>query len=189
MGMLFDIFIYSFGNIPLGIFITIVGVGLMFFIIKSWFANRTFSLISLFIGMILFFFLSFQSILLCGAVTIRSYCPEVETAINTWEKNTPSNVELTPEDSQKILEQIQGEWPIVSRYISGADFRGYNSRNIGHAMASELRSHMNWYILRRTGWCLFFVILGAAIVIRSMENNGARNSHSRSRTTRRIYED
>lgn len=62
---------HSAGSMFLGIFITLAGVGLMFFLIKSWRRNATYTLLSFIVGGVLFFFLAFQSILLCGAVTIK----------------------------------------------------------------------------------------------------------------------
>ena len=92
MNALYTIISYSLGNLFLGVILTIAGVELMFFLIRSWFSNRTFTLFSYFVGIILFLFLSFQSVLFCGAITIKSYCDEVEMAINEWARNLPDDV-------------------------------------------------------------------------------------------------
>ena len=84
MGALFQIIAYSLGNLFLGVILTIVGVALMFVLIQSWRSNCTYTPLSYITGGILFLFLSFQAILLCGAVTIKSYSDDVEHAINGW---------------------------------------------------------------------------------------------------------
>lgn len=192
MGALYTIVSYSLGNLFLGILLTIVGVGLMFFLIRSWFSNSSFTPFSYIIGFVLFLFLSFQAVLLCGAVTIKSYCDEVEVAINEWVRNLPEDVRFDQESSQQILEQIQREWPLVGYFVGGADFTGHTPVNIAHAMISELHSFMNEFILRRIGWSILFVVIGALIVIKTMEHSQKQRNRVRyasSRSRRRRYDD
>ena len=60
MGALYTIISYSLGNLFLGVLLTIVGVGLMFFLIRSWFSNSSFTPLSYIIGFVLFLFLKFN---------------------------------------------------------------------------------------------------------------------------------
>lgn len=192
MNALYTIISYSLGNLFLGVILTIAGVELMFFLIRSWFSNRTFTLFSYFVGIILFLFLSFQSVLFCGAITIKSYCDEVEMAINEWARNLPDDVRFDKESSQQMLEQIQQEWPLVGYFVGGADFTGHTPVGIAHAMTDELQSFMNGFILRRIGWSLLFVVVGAFIVIRTMEHTRRqrnRSGYAPIRSRRRRYDD
>lgn len=195
MGVLFNIISYSLGNLFLGILLTIIGIALMYFLIQSWFSNSTFTPISYITGVILFFFLSYQAVLLCGAVTIKSYCDDVEIAINGWVKNISNDVRFDQESSQLILEQIREEWPLVSYFLGGADFTGHTSADIAQSMANEIHSYMNGFIFRRIGWSLLFVIGGAFIVIKTMEQtrrhnrSGHYSGRSNSGSRRRRYDD
>lgn len=177
----------------LGVILTIVGVALMFVLIQSWRSNCTYTPLSYITGGILFLFLSFQAVLLCGAVTIKSYTDDVEHAINGWVANVPSDVQFDQEASQNVLERITEEWPLVGYFVGGADFTGHTSESLGPAMAEELRSFMNYFILRRIGWSLLFIICGAVIVIKSMERVSRRSySSSRGRmagSRRKRYDD
>lgn len=181
MGALFQIVTYSLGNLFLGIILTILGVVCMFFLIQSWRSNCTYTPLSYITGGILFLFLSFQAVLLCGAVTIKSYTDDVEYAINEWVADVPSDVQFDQDASQNVLERITQEWPLVGYFVGSADFTGHTSDSIAPAMAEELRSFMNYFILRRIGWSLLFIICGAVIVIKSMERV-SRRSYSSSRT-------
>lgn len=194
MGALFQIVAYSIGNLFLGILLTVVGVILLFVLIQSWYRNSTFTPVSYIVGGILFLFLSFQSILLCGAVTIKSYSEDVEGAINSWVAEVPSDIPFNQEDSQHVLEQITEEWPLVGYFVGGADFTGHTSVTIAQAMAEELRSFMNYFILRRVGWSLLFIVCGVVIVIKSMERVSRRRYSSRrsmatGSSRRRRYDD
>ena len=192
MGSLYTIVSYSLGNLFLGILLTVVGVGLMFFLIRSWFSNSSFTPFSYIIGFVLFLFLSFQAVLLCGAVTIKSYGDEVEVAINEWVRNLPDDVRFNKASSQQVLEQIQQEWPLVGYFVGGADFTGHTPVDIAHAMTEELHSFMNGFILRRIGWSLLFVVVGAFIVIKTMEHTRRqrnRSGYAPIRSRRRRYDD
>lgn len=192
MGALLRIMYYSVGSMLLGVILTLAGIALMFFLIKSWRRNSTFTLSSFIVGGVLFFFLAFQSILLCGAVTIKSYGDDIEAAINSMVAGLPQETVLTQADSQQLLDAISSEWPLVGYYVNLADFRGHTPRTVAAAMADELDSYMNWYIFRRVCWSLLFVAVGAAVVIKTMDgkSGGRRVSSRRAPSTyRRIYDD
>lgn len=186
MGALINIFMYSIGSIFLGILLTVLGIVLMFVLIRLWWKKGNFTPMSFLVGAVLFFFLSFQSILLCGAVTIKSYCDDVEYAINRMVAPIPENTIFTQEDSQALLDEISMEWPLVGYYVNLADFEGHTPSTIASAMSDELRSYMNYFILRRIGWSLLFVIIGAVIVIKTISfNQGYSRKRGRVATTNR----
>ena len=193
MGILFNIISYSLGNLFLGILLTVIGVVLMFFIIQSWYSNSTFTSISYITGSILFLFLSFQVVLLCGAVTIKSYCDDVEITINNWIKNIPDDMQFNKESSQQILDQIRTEWPLVSYFVDKTDFTGHTPIDVAQSMKKEIRSFMNGFILRRIGWSLLFVACGAFVVIKTMEQSRQRQHHrskySTGQSRRKRYDD
>lgn len=188
MGALYNILSYSVGSLFIGIVITIAGVALMFYLIKSWYSNSTFTPLSFIIGAVLFCMLAFQSVLLCGAVTIKSYCTDVEVAIGNMVERVPELAHFDRGDSQQILDNISAEWPLVGYYLDWADFTGHTPVTIAHVMADEMRSYMNWFILRRLGWSLLFVVLGAFGVIKSMDV-ARRRSSGRHHARRRSYDD
>ena len=176
MGVLVDIFMYSLGHLFLGIFLTVIGVVLMFVLIKSWYKNAQYSVLSFIVGGILFLFLSFQSVLLCGAVSVKSYSAELQSTVNLWVQRLPSATTFTQQESQEILENLMEQRPLISHFIESADFTGHTPASIAEAMIDELNSFMNAYILRRVLWSLFFVVVSVIIVIKSMETY--RPSHS-----------
>lgn len=192
MSALFNIMFHSAGNLLLGVFITIVGVSLMFFLVKSWRHGSGFTPQSFIVGVILFFLLSFQTILLCGAITIKSYCDDIEIAVNNMVSGLQADTQFSQQDSQHILEQISMEWPLVGYYVNLADFQGHTPATIGKAMTDELRSYMDWFIIRRMCWCLFFVVAGMFVVLKTMGKDTGKLCTSKKRassTMRRIYDD
>lgn len=183
---IFSILFNSIGNLIWGVLLTVVGIALMFLIIKSWRKDAEFSPASYLVGIVLFFFLAFQSILMCGAITIKSGADEILSYINRMVEDIPEGIPFSTSNSQQILDNICDEYPIVGEYVDWADFEGHDSSDIADAMVEELNSFLNWYILRRIGWSVLFVVIGAVAVIKSMPNiYRNRRASSRPATSQR----
>ena len=181
----FEVLRYSLGSLFWGILLTLVGVGLLFFIIRGFYPRSTFTPLSFLVGAILFVLLAFQAVLLCGAVRIKGYSDEVRMCINRsipayWSGNT---VDLTPGECQELLDRVIEAYPLVGYYVDYADFRGFNTQNIADNMVDELHSYLNKFIWRRVGWSFLFVAIGAFIVIktldvyRAVKRGGRRRAH------------
>lgn len=186
MGALVNILSYSLGSIFCGILLTVVCMLLMFLLVKSWWKDAMLTPATYVSGAVLFFFLCFQSVLLCGAFTIKSYCSDVEDAINKLVEDLPEDMVFTCNDSQMILDNISQEWPLMGYYVNMADFRGHTPADIAKSMTDELNSFMNKFILRRLGWSLLFVIVGAFIAIKTISRRYQPHArHSRGARTGR----
>lgn len=177
---LFEILEYSLGSLFWGIFITLLGMALLFFLIRGFYPKSVFTPISFVVGVILFFFLSFQAILICGAVKIKSMSSELELTINSYIPDSwrTYDKDITVADSQQIVENLGVDYALFSHYIDTAEFRGYTANNIASAMVDEMHSFLNGFIWRRVGWCSFWIILGSFIVIRTL---GAQQCYQRRR--------
>lgn len=177
MGALFNILTHSLGSIFLGIFIAVAGVTLMFFIIHLWWRNSNFTPLSFFVAFVLFCLLSYQAVLICGAMTIKGYGDDVEHTINELVSQVPSDMQLSSEDAQVILDQISNEFPIVGYYVSRVESWGNTPATIAKSLVKALHRYLNWFILRRIGWCLLFIICGAVAVINTISReNKTRKS-------------
>lgn len=167
----FEILKYSIGSVFWGILFTVIGVGLLFFLIKGFYPKSTFTPLSFVVGAILFVLLCFQAILLCGAISIKGMSDDVLVYIHQclpsyWEGRA---VELTPGQCQELLDKTIEEYPLVGYYVGVADFKGFNSQNIAEAMVDELNSFLNKFIWKRVGWSCLFILTGAFIVIKTLE--------------------
>lgn len=183
MEALFNILAHSLGSIFLGIFIAIAGVVLMFFIIHSWWRNSNFTPLSFLVAFILFCLLSCQAILICGAITIKGYGDNVERTVNELASQMPSDMQLSSEDAQVLLDQVSNEFPIVGYYVSRVESWGNTPSTIAMSLVDALHRYLNWFILRRIGWCLLFIICGAVAVIStiSRENRTRKSPRYKSR--------
>ena len=95
MEALFNILAHSLSSIFLGVFIAVAGVALMFFIIHLWWRNSNFTPLSFLVAFILFCLLSFQVVLICGAMTIKGYGDDIERTVNELVSQMPSDMQLS----------------------------------------------------------------------------------------------
>lgn len=178
---LFEILKYSVGSLFWGILLTLLGMGLLFFLIKGFYPKSVFTPVSFLVGVILFFFLSIQSILICGAVKVKSMSAALETTVNSYIPDSwkLQNREITAADSQQIVENLGGDYALFSHYIDWADFHGHSANEVAAAMMDEMNSFLNAFIWRRVGWSLLFVLLGTFIVIRTLGTVQVYNRYRR----------
>lgn len=166
---LFDILRYSFSSAIWGILIAGACMALFVVLIKGWYKDATFSLVSYVIGAILFLFLSIQCILIVGSLKILDTTDYYEMEITRIvESSFDAADEVTMRQSDDIIKLIIDRYPLLHYYIGGGEFTGFTAKQLPHAIADELRSFMHWYIFRRILWCLGFVIVGAVCVIKSL---------------------
>lgn len=177
--MLFNILTNSIGSFLLGLFITLLSMGMLFFIIKSWYKNRDFTPLSFIIGGVLFLILSYHSIFICGAISIKGYGDDLEELVNNYVGNLSDNIVFSQEDTQIILDRLRNDLPLVGYYASYANFSGHTPRDIAESMNNRMQSYMNEYIIKHLLWLLFYVVVGAFLIIKTMEGTKTkrRSSH------------
>lgn len=129
--------------------------------------------------------LSYQAVLICGAITIKTYGDDVERTINELVGQVPSDMQLSSEDAQMILEQVSNEFPIVGYYVNKVESWGNTPSTIAKSLVDALHRYLNWFILRRIGWCLLFIVCSAVAVINTISREN-RNGKSPRYTYRRL---
>lgn len=197
MTAFFDIISFSAGSLFWGILVGLVCMTLFFLIIKGWYKHAEASPATYLVGGILFILLSIQCTLIAGAVKIINttdyYEEQLERIVN---QSTPTAAadsgkdilgnlmsmflgsnplgsgedrEVSKAESEKITEQLVEEYPILSNYFDYGEFTGYTVKELPHAMAETIVRYMKTFILYRLLWCLGFVVVGAILVIKTMQ--------------------
>lgn len=192
MDTLIYIFKYAIGSMLIGVILTALELALFFFIIRGWYRKRTFNAMSFVIGAILFVLLCFQNILLCGTIHIKGMGNKFETVLETCVEPylAEGDPMINPAQVDDIIfKDVAEQYPIIQCYVGSSYFRGYRASELPHVIVDTLNDYCNNYILRRIGWSLLFVIVGAVIVIKTMAVTIQRTSLRRHTTevSRRQY--
>lgn len=177
---LFDLLKFSFSSFVWGVLITVLFLILFFVLIKGWYRSATYTPLSYVVGVILFLFLSFQCTMIIGGMRINSLSQEYVVQLESWLSHnyTSGRDEVSRQASTRLVDKLIRENPILQYYVGGGEFSGYTAEQLPRAFADTLQTFIRWYIVRRLLWCLFFVAVGAFVVIRSMA--ASRQSRRRS---------
>lgn len=186
MGAIFNILTNSIGSLFLGLLISLAGVALVFFIIKSWYKNREYTPLSYLVGGVFFVILAYHAVVICGAVSIKGYGDDLEELVDTYVSGLSDNKVFSQEDTQAILERLNDDLPIVGYYANYADFSGHSPQDIAQSMNESMQSFMNEYIIKHLLWSLFLIIVGAFCIIKTME--GGRGSYGQKKVYTRMEE-
>lgn len=184
MGPLIDIINHSMGTLLWGVLIGAGCLVLFFLLIKGWYKDAHFTIVTYVVGAVLGCLLMIQCVLICGSISIlrlaHSYEP-ILTGIVEQIESIP-DAYISGEDSNAIVEELVAQTPLLGHYIGNGEFIGYKVSELPAAMVDELESYMGWYIFRRVLWCLGFVSVGAFIVIKTMEVSRGKSHRLREAT-------
>lgn len=166
----FEVLSYAIGSLFWILLFTVLILGLLFFLIKSFYAKQVYTPLSFIAGGILFSLLLFQAVCICGAFKLKSLAGDIELSINQYIPEELNSFEhkLTTDESQALVEKLKNDYPLFGN-IGEMDFRGRNMMQIAETIPAELYNFLNRYIWRRIGWSLFFIVLGVFIVIKTMD--------------------
>lgn len=176
------IFHYAISSMFIGVVLTILGILGFFLLIKGWYKDRTFNVASMIIGVALFFLLCIQNILLCGTIHIIRMSDTLENRMTEYVQPyvKAGNDYMQRNDVDDLLfKGLANDYPILFCYVGSSDFRGHRASDIPHVTIDALNKYCYWYIARRVGWSLLFVIIGAVIVVKTMERNYTKKPLSR----------
>lgn len=185
IGLLYDILTYSAGSLIIGLIVTLLLVGLLFFIVKGFFPQSTFSPLSIVVGVVLTFFLGYRMITMCGAISLKWMCDDFETYINGLipEKMLQEAVPLSESETDVIMDKALNEFPILSQFVGGGTFIGNDTSNIAHAMATTLNEFLNQFIWQSLLWGFVYLVIAAALVVWTLKKQWDHRLSSSGRYT------
>lgn len=189
--LLLNILHYSLGSLFWGILIGLACLALFFFLIKGWWKDAEFSLISYIVGSVLGILLIYECTLICGSLAIMRAADDfhdiVTSAVSTMVESgdyLPGTI-VDKDDSQLVMDQVVAQHPIMGYFAKGADFSGNTLAALPDRMTDTMKSYLSWYIVRRLLWALGFVVVGAVIVIKTMSHGRSTHSHAPIRSAAR----
>ena len=149
------------GSIFWGAVIAIVVTFAIYALAKQ--LDRSDSVLTWCILAVLLLFAGVQSSMMTGALYAKGYVDDVSTyAANLLpEKNNTQNA---VSDFQRIRQQIEEEFPLsksIFEHFDADDIQQYtdSGHTVVEFIADEMKSTINYYILRRVAWLLGAILL------------------------------
>lgn len=190
IGFIFNLLSYSLSSVFLGVFITLLGTALLFYAVRSWKRDSTFTPLSIVAGVVLFFCLAAQNVMMCGAITMKNMGDDIESTINQIVSVLPIDMEMSQEETSQVFQILAERLPLVGEFYEDLDFSGHTPAELAHAVNEVFQEELSWYIFRRVLWELGFIIVGITLVVLAMESSGrgSRRRGGGSAPRRRNYD-
>lgn len=150
-----------FGSILWGALISIVITSLVFLVCHL--LDRGHSPLTYIVLAVLLFFTGFQSTMMVGAMYVKGIASDIGDYA-TMLVDSGENMAGEVADFNELRNQIEAEFPLASTLLDNIDTSGLQAyleegNSIANYITDDVKSTINYYILRRILWMVGFVIV------------------------------
>ena len=98
---------------------------------------------------------------------------------------------VSAQDSQRILESVNEQFPVIGSFIGIANFSGNDVSNLAESMHETMISFLNSYIWHRIWWIWGIIVVACLIVMMFDKRSPAtgRPKRKASSASRKNYDD
>lgn len=151
-----------------GTIISVMLLIILHIVMKALYPSYSLSIPGACILFLLFIFLFTQSAMLTGAMYAKGYVDDIEVlAVSLIHETGYASKQLTSkEQTKEMIRKIEKEYPALSSYFSKIDTDTITGGGtaIAIALARDLRSEINYYILRRVLWLAGMMLTGRILL-------------------------
>ena len=183
----FSIISMAFSCVFYAVIITAALMALLYAILKSISRNIVCSVPFYITGVVLAVLLTIQFTLLIGAVRCKCSIDSVQVFLEQNVENSTGVV--SARESQKILDDMVEEFPLIGVFVGYANFSGNDVKNLPERMCDSMNSFFNKYILHRILWAMVLVVTACVIVMLYDRRTTTHTVRTNARVARRNYDD
>ena len=178
----FSLISTALSSIFYGIIVTAVIMAILYVILKALSRGIVQTPVFFITGVVLAILLVIQTSLMIGAMQAKDAADSAEIYLSQLLEDSYGTVDA--QDSQRILDKITEEFPIIGTYLGLANFSGHDVSELAESMHETMISYLNSYIWHRVWWTLGLIITACVVVI-LLENKGSHIRTSPIRNRRR----
>lgn len=159
----YSLFTTAFSSIFYGVIVTVVIMALIYVLLKSLSKGIVQTPVFFVTGVVLAILLTIQFSLMIGAIQAKDAVDSAKIYLNQLLENAYGTVGA--QDSQKILDAVTDEYPIIGSYIGVANFSGNDVTQLSETMHETMTTYLNSYIWHRVWWILGIIAIACVIVM------------------------
>jgi hypothetical protein len=184
----FSLFTTGIFCIFYGLVATTVVMAILYAVLRSVSKSIVKSIPFYITGIVLAILLTIQFSLMIGAIEARSEVESAEIYLSQMLENQTGII--GKQDSQRILDAVNENFPIISSYIGLADFSGHDISEVAESLTDSMDSYLSSYIWHRAFWIIGIIIVSIVIVMlfdrpnayKSIQPNAMNSRHERRHT-------
>ena len=159
----FSLLTTAVSSVFYGIVVTAVIMAILYFILKSLSRDMVKTPVFYITGVVLAVLLIIQASLMIGAMQAKEAADSAEIYLSQLLENQSGTVGAN--DSQRILDAVTDEFPVIGTYIGVADFSGHDLSEMSESMHETMIDYLNAYILHRILWIICIIIVACLVVM------------------------
>lgn len=153
----------AFSCILYGVIVTAVIMAILYAVLKSLSKSIVRTPVFYVTGVLLAILLMVQCSLMIGAMQAKDATDAAELYMNQLLENTSGTVGAN--DSQRVLDAVTEQFPIIGSFIDLADFSGHEMSNLASTMHDSMNSYLSSYIWHRVWWILGIIVVACILVM------------------------
>lgn len=167
----FSLLTTAFSSIFYGVIVTAVIMAILYAILKAFSKSIVESPVFFITGIVMAIVLIVQFSLMIGAIQAKDVADSAEIYISQLLENYSGTVGA--QDSQKVLDAIINEYPLIGSFFDVADFSGHDVSDLASSMHTTMINYLNNYIWHRVWWILGILVAACTIVMLFDKPNAA----------------
>lgn len=171
----FSLISTAFSSIFYGIVVTAIVMAILYAVLRSLSKGIVQTPVFFITGVVLAVLLVIQFSLMIGAMQAKDAADSAELYLNQLLENSYGTI--SAQDSQRVLDAVTGEFPLISTYIGIVDLSGNDVHKLPSAMHETMIDFLNSYIWHRVWWILGIIVVAFVIVVCFEKKSGNRMSN------------
>lgn len=159
----FSLLSTAFSGIFYSIVVTAVIMAILYAVLKAISKSIVESPVFWVTGIAMAILLIGQFSLMIGAIQAKDAADSAEIYASQLLENYSGTVGA--QDSQKVLDAITNEYPVIGSYFDVANFSGHDVSDLASSMHTTMIDYLNSYIWHRVWWILGIVIVACVLVM------------------------
>ena len=177
----FSLISTAISSIFYGLVVTAVIMALLYVVLKAISRNIVRTPVFYITGIVLAILLLIQTSLMIGAFQAKDAADSAEIYVSQLLENSFGTVGA--QDSQRVLDAITEEFPIIGTDLGLADFSGHDVSDLAESMHETMISYLNSYIWHRIWWILGFIFVACLVVVLFENSKQNNRNHTRRRVS------
>lgn len=169
----FSLISTAFSSIFYGVIVTAVVMAILYAVLKALGKGIVQSPVFYVTGVVLAILLITQFSLMIGAIQAKDATDAAELYMNQLLEDASGTVGAN--DSQRVMDAVTENFPIIGNFIDIADFSGHDVSNLAKSMHDSMNDYLNSYIWHRIWWILGIIVVACIIVTLFERRNYSRN--------------
>ena len=159
----FSLISTAFSSIFYGVIVTAVIMAILYAVLKAISKSIVESPVFLITGIVMAILLMVELSLMIGAIQAKDAADSAEIYVSQLLENYSGTVGA--QDSQKVLDAITNEYPVIGSYFDVANFSGHDVSDLASSMHATMTDYLNSYIWHRVCWILGIIVVACVIVM------------------------